>query len=194
MSLLEEVYEVNAAILETFLIFQEELDSGGVSPETEALIADLIERRDEVLTALGNWYMRTEAEFDAAEAKYKPIQDRIRAELDFYQSRLAFIRWTIERVLPKQLDSQLANDAVYIHYRRGASCEITNAEAIPLEYTKEVHEWVPEKKRILEDLEKGLDIPGAQLKESWNPQIKPGGPKAMENAKKRLQKLEKEKF
>jgi len=187
-TILDEVYRTAQDVKDVFLMAREEVDqTGQVSPEVQEAINSVCLDRNAVATDLGDWYMRTECELEGLEAQYKPIMDRIRADLAELGKRLEFIKWCVKQVLPPAPDSQLANDRAYIYYRTSKVIVIEDEAAIPLEFKEVI--TVPKKADIKTCIESGGQVPGARQDTNYSPQIKPGGVKAIRAAQNRMKKV-----
>lgn len=142
--------------------------------------------RDEILTALGNWYRATEAKLAGFDAQWKGIIEAYEADRKRLTNKLEFI----EKCIPMYLKNgeEFVNDQVDIRLKPSVSVEIVKEEDIPLEYC--VVKTQPDKVKIREALEAETKIEGARLNTKWNLRVKEGGIRAIENAKKRLKKVE----
>lgn len=188
MNILDEVFQTSQDVKEVFLMAREEQETTGqVSPEVEQAIIDVCRERERVITELSDWWLYTDGKQKGLEAQYKPIIDRMRADVDELEKRKEFIKWAISKILPPSKTAQIANEKAYVTYRESAVVEILDEVAIPLEFRRVV--TTPMKDEIKTALKSGATIPGARLQINYNAQIKPGGIKAMRNAEKRLKKL-----
>jgi hypothetical protein len=164
---------------------EEELAAGFVSDQTRALIEAHVKRRsrDETLTQLANWYQYTNAKLRGAKAEYEPLIKEMEAEIKFLKDRAVYIERLIKCALPPSLEAEHINEQHALFYNESEETEITNAEEIPIELCEV--KAVPSKTLIKAAIEAGQSVNGAQIKKNFNLQVKPGGMRALANAKSR---------
>lgn len=144
----------------------------------------------EILDDLGAWYLRTDAEHRGEEAKLKPIIDELQARLKSYESKKNWIKSQINRILEPSLFADHTDEKVSLFYMKSEKVEITDFDRLPIDYTRVKTE--PDTAAIKEALKNNQEVPGATLKENFNLQVKLGGPNAIKNSQKRLDKRLKE--
>lgn len=145
----------------------------------------------ETLTSYGIWYQNAEAKARAKRAELEPIIEKMKAEIQFHDDKVDFIKWRIRALLTPGPNSSLTNQSVDMFYSKSETLEITAPEAVPVEYC-EVTTY-PVKKLIRQAIEAGEKVDFAHIQEHYNLQIKPGGERAIANAQKRAnQRVKKE--
>jgi hypothetical protein len=193
MNLLDEAYGVDYALTNLYEQAEAEIaEDGEIALDTQRCISELEGDRDRAITCLASWCLATRARLDAAEATHKPLIERLRGELKELADRLDFIKGHISRLMPKDREAQVVNEKVYCYQNPVDRVEVLEPEAVPIELCRVKYE--PD----LEKIEKELRQPGdtgiefARIDTRWNPTVKPGGEKAIKNAKVRVRKLVKE--
>lgn len=166
----------------------DEIELEEAAPIVQRLSLNECRTKEQLLTALGNWYRYTEAKLEGKKAELKELLEAAKSESSYYENKLAFIGRCIESVLPPGKGSEFINHAVSLTYRRSERCEIVDAESVPMEYCK--LEPVPQVALIKETLKAGGKVEGATLTEHFSLQVKPGGDRAKSNQQKRLKKVE----
>lgn len=142
--------------------------------------------REDMLTALGNWYRATEARIAGFDAQWRPILDAYEADRKRLTNKLEFI----SKCLPMYLSEgeEFINESVDIRSKSSQSVEVEDLEVLPIEFCRVKTE--ADKTAIKAAIEAGQGVPGAKLKTNYSIKIKEGGIRAIENAKKRMKKLE----
>lgn len=138
---------------------------------------------EEFLIALGNWHRYTEATLDGLKAKYKPFIEQMESDLKYLQKKLEFIESCINQKLGPGPDSRIVSDTVRLAYSRSERVEIVDSNRVPFDLCKTTVQ--PDVAKIKEVLKSGGEVPGAELVERWNLQIKPGSLRAISAEKKR---------
>lgn len=185
MNIIEQVFAVSHDVQNAFLEADAELKlKGEVSPEAQNRIDQLLANQEQVATELCNWYLRTEGKLSALEAEYQPILDKIKDDFAELQNDLERIEGFISLVLPKDADTQIANESVYAFWKHTEAVDVVDESIVPIEFV----EYVPKvsKEAIKQVLRTGADVPGAKLKDNYSLQVKMGGLKAIKNAAKRI--------
>lgn len=186
--IMEQIFQVTHAVKDAFLQAQEDLQKfGELQPQTKNLIAELCQNREEVVTQLSSWFLYTESKLDGLRAEYKAVRDAMDANEEELKKRLEFIKSCIKHVLPPAKDAQVVNDKAYVFYKYSTKVQVRDEALVPMDYLKLTTS--PDKSKI-EQLLKTEQPTWAYIEESWNPQIKFGGEKALKNAKNRLKRLE----
>lgn len=178
MNTLEELLEFEESEVE--LCTETEKDLELTKPLTAIVIMG---DRDRALSIIGKRYQYWEAELEAAEARYKAALEAKHSDVKLIQAKLAWYERQILSALPPSPDASYVDDAVSITYRQSTKCDVTDPEAIPLEYTRVKTE--PELNKIKEALKAGEQVPGARLSFNYSLQVKPGGVRAKESEKRR---------
>ena len=178
MNTLEELLEFEESEVE--LCVETEKDLGVTKPLTAVVIMG---DRDRALSIIGKRYQYWEAELEAAEARYKGALEARQMDVKLIQAKLAWYERQVLAALPPSPDASYVDNTVSISYRQSTKCDVTDPEAIPLEYTRVKSE--PELNKIKEALKAGEQVPGARLSFNYSLQIKPGGIRAKESEKRR---------
>lgn len=186
--IMEQIFQVTSQVKKAFLAAQEDLQKFGVlQPETKNIIAELCQNREQVVTELSSWFLYTKGKLDGLRAEYKTVRDAMDANENELKKRLEFIKNCISHVLPPSREAQVVNDKAYVFYKRSTKVSVPDASLVPMEYLALTTS--PDISKIEELLEK--EQPSwAFIEENWTAQIKPGGERALKNAKNRLKRLE----
>ena len=188
--IMEQIFEVTHAVKSAFLQAQEDLVKfGELQPETKNILAELCQNREQVVTELSSWFLYTESKLEGLRAEYKAFRDAMDANEQELEKRLEFIKSCIKHVLPPTREAQVVNDKAYVFYKHSTKVQVRDEGLVPMDYLKLTTS--PDKSKI-EQLLKTEQPTWAYMEESWNPQIKFGGEKALRNAKNRLKRLESE--
>jgi hypothetical protein len=191
--MIDKIYpEPNKELQELLTLAYAEHEEGGqVSSETYQKLTKLEAKElSEAATSYGLWHQNAEAKLRAKKAELEPIIQALKDEINYHEKRVQFIEWRIKMLLSPSAKTALTNEKVDIFYTRSERLEIPNSESVPIEYCE--IKYAPVTDRIKQDLKAGAKLDFASLKENWNLQIKPGGEKAIANAKKRMAKREQE--
>jgi hypothetical protein len=154
-------------------IMQHIAENGGeITPELDAM---LVEVELDVATKVDNYALVLE--------RFKFEQDHWKAKSDFYRKLAKAAERVQDRLTDaiKQVALARGTDEVKgVDYRfklvRQKDAVDVNEDVLPRDYKKAVTEWVPEKERILQDLDLGLEIPGAVRREVFGLRTYPNHP------------------
>ena len=118
---------------------------------------------------------------------YVYVQKQLESEIAAYQAeiermskRVDSLQKHVDRMCQAQIEymqasgQKSANAGTFkLTMRESKSCEITDADAIPLEYMREIPAKLePDKKQMLKDMKDGKRIDGASLKTSCSVTVK----------------------
>lgn len=190
-----------SAVLEQIVPYPDELDQGfdewqradGELTEDDlpaSRYADLHHAKTplEFLIALGNWHRYTEATLVGLKAKYKSFIDQMDSDVKYLQRKLEFIEGCINQKLGPGPESKIVSESVRLTYSRSERVEIVDSNRVPFDLCKTTVQ--PDIAKIKEELKSGKEVPGAELVERWNLQVKPGSLRAISQEKKRLKEVE----
>lgn len=130
-----------------------------------------------------NYIMRLEAEKRALEAKYKPLIQAMEADIKEVENRIEFQKTCIMQVLIPSESADYTDDDVSLFYKKTEVCEVTDPDALPLEYSEVITK--PKTMEIKRVLQAGTSVPGATLVQKFHLQVKSGGTRAQKNASAR---------
>jgi len=148
------------------LLAQLEESSGELTPELEqqlALTED--ELQDKAIS-----YACIVKEFEVAEEAINKEFIRLKKLLDAAQKRKELFKMRLAEGLKQFGVDKIETPTLKISFRKSTSVEVLSEWALPNEYKK--MKWEVSKSRVKAALTKGIDVPGAQLKENHNIQIK----------------------
>jgi hypothetical protein len=191
MGIVSDFYKVDnelADLLHLAFIESQESEDGQPSEETQAILKERAEKKEEFITKLGSWYLSLSARHEGRKAEYKPVIEQIKDDLGTFEKELEFILFCLRSVLRPNGESKVINSTVDIRYRKSEQVQIDNEDLIPVEFSKLVTQ--PDKVAIKQALKTGKAVTGAKLIENWNPQIKAGGDAAIRRAVKREKEKE----
>jgi hypothetical protein len=136
----------------------------------EYLFQQLIEQQTQSLIQIENLckYIRNlETGIDMCKAEI----DRINKMKDKATNRIESIKKYITPYIKQQ--RKIEAGTFTLSTRKSESVDITDKEKIPINYRTVIPEtWNPDKKLIKDDIKKGVIVPGAELHEKDNLQIK----------------------
>ena len=150
------LYDIDQRLLDLI-----DTESGEIA-DMEAFEELQIER-DRKLEGIALAYKNFSAEANALGEQKKSFAEREKAALN----KAERCRKLLERGLAGQ---KMETPMVAVSYRKSTAVEITDLDALPFAYT--VTEIKPDKERITDALKNGETVPGAELVERNNIQIK----------------------
>lgn len=186
-----------SATIEALAPYPQEFDEGFDETEGEGPYAvpfkDLHSCRGkaEFLDALGNWYRYTEASLDALNAKQKPFLEQMESDRRYLENKLKFIKSQIPNFLQPGPESKHLSESVRLVYSRSVAAKVVDAEKVPFDLCKTTVS--PDIAKCKELLLEGKEVPGMELEERWNLQIKPGSLRALTAEKKKQKEIENDK-
>lgn len=190
MSIVNEFFKVDKQLEELLYLALEQAEETGTPPDDlQDLILAKAKNREWFISQMGNWYLRAKARLEAREAEYKPIQDRIKADIKVINREMETALFFLRAVFPPAEDAEIANDDVYIIHSKSESVRVVKEELLPLEFCRTKIE--ADKTLLKAALKKGKEIPGAVLEVVFNPRISPGGDAAKRRLVVRKNKREK---
>lgn len=194
MKPLEEIFEPNDTALE---IVENEAPSLFELPDAQpdSIFKQLSERKipvDQFLDQIGAWWHYLDAEERGLEAKYRPLIDRMLAEIKGCKQKREFIEKVVSVLIPPGPSAEWVGDKARFIYTPKDAVDVIDAEKVPLNYCR-IYEPEPKKPEILKALKAGEPVPGCALKTNLNLQVKPGGKSALARATARQKKIAKAK-
>ncbi len=152
--------EINASAAAVMERIQDAIDpaTGEVPAELTAELEALQTSREEKLQNGIRWVINTRAE-------KKAIKDEIARLRAMYARLDRGESWYVNNYLPSQMEDGETFHCVDgdIKYRHSKGAKITDVDALPDEYVRQVREV--NKAEILKALKDGAEIPGAELEE-----------------------------
>lgn len=148
-------------MIDSIKYLKNKMDSGegdltALADTIESLKAD----RNEKLNSAANWYEENESKVDWATKKIKEYQafkkhyENVNKSLDFY----------FNQALKSSNQSEIqTKDHIIGYSRKSTRVEVPDVKKIPIDYVVEKTELKPDKNKLKADLNKGKEIPGAQL-------------------------------
>lgn len=185
---IDQVYPVSAdtQVSEAEIELMLEDSGGEITPIIQAKINELA--KAERVQDLANSYHRLDALARAKAAELGPIIEALQAEIAQVEKRRDRVKSWITMAVPP--GKTLTTDAVSVWYRESTAVDVTDAESIPIEFTRVKME--PDKRAIGEALKSGQQVPGAQLRLNYSLQVDHAGERAKANAKARERKKSKQ--
>jgi hypothetical protein len=183
VTFIEEYYKINKELRGLLEQAREEQDeSGEVGESTRERIFEYAKNRDDFLTDVAVFYKQMDARHAGLKAEFKPIQDRMKADLDRLDKTKEFCKWLVTRLTPNPEKYYLVNEKIYMYYTPSERVVIQDADQIPECYT----ERTPMPAAIKADLKMGAKIPGARIEKNFNLRISEGGEAAKVKNQKRI--------
>jgi hypothetical protein len=158
-----KLYEIHEALERLFCIWEQtetDEERAVLEGEIEALELALGDKVDSCVS----YYKGQLAEAEAIKAEAKKLQERARK----YESRAEWLKRYIGQVIPH--GEKWQNERHQLGWRKSSSVEIVDESLIPIELSRVVTS--PDKAAIKDQLSRGVEVPGARIKESLNLQIK----------------------
>lgn len=163
------LYEINDQIMAVLGRMAEETDENG---EFEDFLVDELEAlqmaRDEKLEAIGCYIKNLDAECEALKAEIKNLKDR----LDKKIAKSERLEEYVKHDLLFHGDTKKEFTRVVFSFRKSTLVSITSLDDVPEEYGTVKSEFVVDKKKISAAIKSGETVPGAELVEKQNLQIK----------------------
>lgn len=123
-------------------------------------------------------------ELEAIKAKHKIIRELLDADETLIENKLNWYSRQIQMALPPGPESELVTENIAVYYKKSERVITPTIDDLPLEYTRVKVE--PDKVAIEAALKQGKVINGCAIEVRWNMQVKGGGIKAKEAAKRRF--------
>lgn len=181
MGIVNEFFKVDQELSGLLYHALEQIDGEGNYPEeVQDLILAKAKNKEWFISQMGNWYLRAKSRYEAREAEYKPILERIKNDFKVLDREMETALYFLRAVFPPAEDAEIANDDVYIIHARSESVKVIDEALLPFEFCRTKIE--ADKTLLKAELKRGKEIPGAVLEVNFNPRITPGG----DAAKKRL--------
>lgn len=168
-----KLYEINAQLDELLTngfgetCVDEETGEIDVAKADEMLEQLTMERQDK-LENTACYIKALEADVDAIRAEEVKLAGRRKAK----ETKAGSLRELLKYCMLKYGDTKLDTPRAALSFRKSTAVEITNKQELPREYVKTVTEEKILKQEIGQALKQGKAIPGAELKEQLNLQIK----------------------
>lgn len=178
MNELDKLYEIPAdqqEAIEEMITPTEDVEAVRTIPTTSFFHPESLAKR----------LLYYEARLRGLEAEYRPIIEAMETSINFLKKKKENIVLLLQTVVPN--GTEFINEQVDIRSTPSTEVEITDLSQIPLEYLR-VKEPEADKTLIKQAWRAGREIPGATPKVNYSIKVKPGGIKAIENAKKRAKK------
>lgn len=145
--------------------------------------------RELALETMGKRHQYWTTELEAVKARNKIIRELMDADEAIIERKLEWYERNIVINLKPGPDSELVTDNVAMFYRQSERVITPTIDELPLEYTRVKQE--ADKEAIEAALKQGKAINGCAIEVRWNLQIKAGGIKAKEAAKRRAKQRDK---
>lgn len=163
------LYEINEQMLNILGLMDLEMESDGeISVDLEKALNDLKQTREEKLEAIGCYIKNLEAECKAL----KEEEDSLKARRGAKSKKIERLEEYIKNDLIMHGEKKKEFTKVSYSFRKSTQVSITDEDAIPKIYKEECIEWKPVKAEIKRALQLGEDVPGAELVDYQNLQIK----------------------
>lgn len=163
------LYEINqeiAAIIDDLEYIDEETGEVYISEEALARLQQLNIDRDVKLENIGAFIKNLDAEVKAMKDEIKNLRERIGRK----ERKAEQLAQMVNVDLQAHGETKKEFPKVAYSFRKSTAVEITDEEKLPKEYMKVTYE--PSKTEIKKAIQKGLEVPGAELVEKQNLQIK----------------------
>lgn len=151
------IYDINQAILDC-------IDEEGEIIDVEAFHALQMERGDKI-DNLACWVKQLFAEA----AAIKTERDALTERAEQAKNRAERLKKFLATILDGESYMSARNK---ITWRKSESVSVVDVSILPADYMRETHTWEPDKTAIKDAIKKGKTIPGAELLENNNIQIK----------------------
>lgn len=163
------LYEINEQMLNILGLMDLEMESDGeISVDLEKALNDLKQTREEKLEAIGCYIKNLEAECKAL----KEEENALKARRGAKEKKIERLEEYIKNDLIMHGEKKKEFTKVSYSFRKSTQVSITDEDAIPKIYKEECIEWNPVKAEIKRALQLGEDVPGAELVDYQNLQIK----------------------
>lgn len=186
---------MNKPLEEVFKLDNEVIEIAEANLETPQNIFEALKSKaitkEQFLAACGTWYQYIETKRRGLKAAYEPLIDEMKADISHLDSKLNFIKSTIRHYFPPGPEIDLVTDQVRLFYKEDESTDVVSPEMVPLKWCRQ-YEPEPKKTEILAAMKAGEEVPGCRIKTEYHLQIKPGGVRAVHNAKQRQKRIAKE--
>lgn len=158
------LFTVNSAISQ--IIDAEMLEGGELTEETLEKVLALELQRDQLALDLAALAKQEYAVATAIREQARKLYDRAKA----YEQRGEAFERTIARAIPA--GTKLRDERAEISWRKSKAVNIVEETLLPEEYLRTEVTVEPDKKAIGEALKKGTVVPGAELEERTNLQVR----------------------
>lgn len=164
------LYEINKSIEDLIerMFVEVDPDTGEVDPAIIDEIEKLNIARDEKLDNIGCYIKSLDAEVNAIKYEVDVLKDR----MDSKKKQIERLKEYVSSDLLNHGETKKESPRVVFSFRRSEQVNILDEDKIPSYLKTEKVEWTPDKRAIKELIKKGENVPGAELLEKQNIQIK----------------------
>ena len=164
------IYEINAKIQDIIDRMFDEVDeeTGEVNPDIIEELTDLEMERDQKLENIGAFIKNLEGEVDAIKKELDFLKRRAEAK----KNKIEYLKNLLAGDLQARGETKKEFTRCVISFRRSEQVVITDESLIPQNLMKKKVEMTPDKVEIKNLIKVGHEVPGAELVEKQNIQIK----------------------
>lgn len=164
------LYEINAQIEAVLDRLYEEVDeeTGEVSEDVLGELETLKAERDAKLDNIGAYIKNLEADVTAIKAE----MDNLKKRKEVKERKIERLKEYVKQDLMYHGEAKKETARAAYSFRTSKKVEITDEALIPKDFITEVVEYKVDKTKIKETISTGTEVPGAQIVENKNLQIK----------------------
>ena len=164
------IYEINAQIEDIIARMFDEVDeeTGEVDPQILEELTDLQMERDQKLENIGAYIKNLKGEVEAIKKELDLLKRRAEAK----KNKIEYLENLLASDLQARGETKKEFARCIISFRRSEQVVITDEALIPQNLMKKKVEMTPDKVEIKNLIKVGHEVPGAELIEKQNIQIK----------------------